>query len=65
MTNYSLFGNGLTTATLTSIATANGSGGAATHTVTVLSNNPTVIRVNNTSANTEIVQVGFYGLQGG
>ena len=65
MTNYSLFGNGLTTATLTSIATANGSGGAATHTVTVLSNNPTVIRVNNTSANTEIIQVGFYGLQGG
>jgi hypothetical protein len=59
---YSVFGRG-TTLTATNIASANGSSGGASFTVTCPSTG--VISVNNTSGNTTLVNMSFFGSEGG
>lgn len=60
-TTYSVFGRG-TTFTATSIASSNGSSGAASFTVTCPSTG--VISVTNTSGNTTGVNMSFFGSEG-
>ena len=57
-TTYSVFGRG-TSSTITQIATANGSSGGASFTVTTPSNG--VIRITNTSAFTATISAQFFG----
>jgi hypothetical protein len=61
-TTYSVFGRG-TSFTATSIASANGSSGGASFTVTCPSTG--VISVTNTSGNTTLVNMSFFGSEGG
>ena len=61
-TTYSVFGRG-TTFTATSIASANGSSGGASFTVTCPSTG--VISVTNTSGNTTFANMSFFGSEGG